>query len=146
MHNHLFGLIMYRRVLNTFWKFVLQSQRSCMMIWRILKNPSIMRFSHPQCSLNNSPWMSDFRIYSNQSAMSDERRNYLFEAVWSDLCAVSVVDFKDTFRSWHEGIIAQNIHPFITPSQHPIVLSFIHLIAQGIVDEHVYLPLTLLIT
>jgi hypothetical protein len=88
---------------------------------------------------------SGFRVYSNQSAMSGERINYLFEAVWSDLCPISDVDFKDTLRSWHEGIIAQNIHPFIAPSQHPTVLSFIHLIAQGIIDEHVYLPLTLLI-
>jgi hypothetical protein len=85
-----------------------------------------------------------FRAYANQGGMSPGRQSFLFETLWGDLSAERDL-FKEVLRVWHSGVTPVNLNPFMADNSYPNVLSYMHLVGQSMVQEHVCLSLTLLI-
>src|SRR5579859_674454 len=81
--------------------------------------------------------MQGFRTFSNQAAMSAAKQNHLIDSVWRDLCPRSTDDFTRILEMHHKHITQHTFRPFLYTSEQSTNLSFIHLVAQSLVDEHV---------
>src|SRR5579859_6572406 len=87
--------------------------------------------------LSESDVMQGFRTFSNQAAMSAAKQNHLIDSVWRDLCPQSTDDFTRILEMHHKYITPHTLRPFLYTSERSTNLSFIHLVAQSLVDEHV---------
>jgi len=88
----------------------------------------------------------EFQIYLNQIIIFTFKQVFFLDYIWNDLYSKIDNQFKIILYIWYKNIILENIKSFLISSQYSIILSFIHFIAQNLMNKYIYLYLILLIT